>query len=170
MGDRKNKYKLIFFLIMLIEMLIASFYMGILKINPNVFYYALKTFVLGTMDYNTAQLGTLVLTSSLIGLSLIIANSIILLESKIKLNIKGFIEWIWMIPAISFIYAMFFSVTKLLLGFVIEVETIQKVSLGHIAFSFLIIGLVSFVFWFTILTLKINSMSQNNETQRGNKK
>ena len=161
MGDKKSKNKSIFSLIAFIELVIVLNYMIQLKVHPKVFYYAFKTLLIGTMNYGQAQLGTLVLTSSLIGLSLIIATSIILLESKKKFNITGSLKWLWMVPAISFIYAIFFSITKLLIGYN-EVKSYAG-SVGHISFVFLIIGLASFIFWFITLTLKLNSMSANNE-------
>jgi len=110
------------------------------------------------IQYDTAGLGTLVLTSSLVGLGLIITiYSGFLKRDK---NLKS-MEWFWMAPLVSFSYALFFSLTKLIVGFNDGVAKIDKIAIRHLSFVFLIFAIFSFIVWLLWAVIELNYNEKN---------
>ena len=146
-NKENKKDKRLFLIISSICLSISIVYFLILNIPIKVFPCALITLLFGTIQYDVARLGTLVLTSSLVGLTLIF---MILSNMKIRLGYEG----LPMFAIVSFISAIFFSIFKLILfsegKWVCPYGDLNLEGLGHISFIFLILGLISFIIWITI--------------------
>ncbi len=151
----------------ILGILISIYYFFMLNINFSIFFRAIKVFFIGITYFNSQQLGSLVLTSSMVGLGIIVSIYAILFtddKRKIYLKIKG-----WMVPTVSFVYAIFFSLIKVLIGAEPSQELTNGVTfemikgIGHISLVYFILGLVSLISWFMILIYKINYLPQKNE-------
>ncbi len=136
--------------VFLAEFIISIYYIFKLGIPLTVFLLSAKVFSgYQFIKYNLSPLGMLVLTVSLVGIGLIVAMATLSFEQRIfKRNLGPF----WAIPFVSFIYSLFFSIVKLLLG---GVSIAGRGRLGHISFVFLVLGILSFIVWAMFILLNM---------------
>lgn len=159
-----------FFIICLVVWLILFFLMYSI-LSKNYFWEdifkivnsSITNIVSGNLTNYTKQgIGSFVLSNSLLGLSLVIAIYAILLNHFDNLNkkrtyndIPNYLRF-WVIPTVGFIYAIAFSMIKLIVWDLNEIER----RLGDIAFIYFFIGVFSFIFWLVYSTNKLNQQSK----------
>ncbi len=147
-----TKSKLFYTSIILI--ILGIIYLQIFKANLlNILQISLTNIINAKVLYGQAGPGTFVLSTSLIGLGLIIA--IITMDGGKKLNkLKGYS---WIISSITFILAIIFSMIKLLLNNGNANPSIDI--LGNLSVLYLTIAIFSLLFWFFKIVFQIENKS-----------